>query len=199
MTKENLPRTHAQVKTNKPVGATRSKPPANPTRPTAKPSRKKPRTTSNDDRGRPTKSFPRLLSGGNPQIPMGYGEEPIREYIAAMPGWKRRMGERIDAMIASSLPRAFALQKAVKWNSPLYGRKSPDGGYEWFLSVHCFEKYIKIAFFCGASLTPPPPEASKQPGVRYLHIREDWGKDPRDEEQFAEWVRQASRLPGERM
>lgn len=176
-----------------------SKPSAKPKRSVSKPSQTKPRAANNDDHGPQVKPSPRLRSGGNPQIPKGYGEGSIRAYIVAMPGWKRRMGERIDVMIASSVPRGFALQKAVKWNSPLYGRKSPDGDDEWFLSLHCFEKYIKVAFFRGASLAPPPPEASKQADVRYLHIREDWGNDPRDEAQFAAWVRQASRLPGERM
>lgn len=199
MTKGNPSRQNPKKKTITGTGGIHSKSPSEPKRSVAKPSQTKSRAANNDDHEQQTEPPPRLLSGGNPQITKGYGEDSIRAYIAAMPGWKRRMGERIDAMIASSVPRGFALQKAVKWNSPLYGHRAPNGDYEWFLSVHCFEKYIKVAFFRGASLTPLPPEASKQKDVRYLHIREDWGNHPNDETQFAAWVRQASQLQGERM
>src|SRR5690242_21182669 len=88
---------------------------------------------------------PVLLSGGNPQIAKGYGDAPVQAYIAAMPGWKREMGERLDALIERAVP---AVHKAVKWNSPLYGIE----GEGWFLGVHCFTRYIKVAFFRGASL-----------------------------------------------
>lgn len=130
-----------------------------------------------------------LLSGGNPQIPKGHGEAPIQAYIAAMPGWKSAVGRRLDAIVTETVP---GVKKAVKWNSPLYGMD----GTTWFLSFHCFDKYVKVAFHRGAELTPVPPEGSKQPHVRYLHVRED---APLDETQFADWVRQASRLPGEKM
>lgn len=129
-----------------------------------------------------------LLSGGNPQIAMGTGDAPVQAYIAAMPGWKRDAGRRLDALIARAVP---GVAKAVKWNSPFYGVE--DGA--WFLSFHCFAKYIKVAFFRGASLRPAPPGASKQKDVRYLDIYED----QLDEAQFTAWVKQASRLPGERM
>jgi hypothetical protein len=132
---------------------------------------------------------PRLLAGGNPQIAKGFGDAPVQTYIAAMPGWKRDIGARLDALIVEAVP---GVQKAVKWNSPLYG-KDGDG---WFLGLHCLTKYVKVAFFQGASLDPPPPGASKQQAVRYLDIREN---EPLDEAQFLDWVRQASRLPGERM
>jgi hypothetical protein len=135
------------------------------------------------------KAEPKLLSGGNPQIAKGYGDEPAQEYIAAMPGWKCDLGRRIDALVTRTVP---GVCKAVKWNSPLYGIEG-DG---WFLGVHCFTKYVKVAFFRGASLTPVPPGTSKQKEVRYLDIREG---DEFDEEQFAAWVKQASALPGERM
>ncbi len=135
----------------------------------------------------------RLLSGGNPQIPKGYGDAPVRAYLAAMPCWKRAAGEMIDAIITRTVPR---LRKAVKWNSPLYGAGEEDRG--WFLSFHCFDKYIKIAFHRGTSLRPPPPEGSKQPDIRYLHVTEAWGTDE-DQRAFTEWVRQAAALPGERM
>lgn len=138
--------------------------------------------------GSPAKA-PKLLSGGNPQIPKGYGDAPVQAYISAMPGWKREAGRRIDALIERAVP---GVHKAVKWNSPLYG-KDGDG---WFLSLHCYDKYIKIAFFRGTSLDPVPPEASKMAGTRYVHLRE--GEDF-DEAQFTDWVKQASRLPGERM
>lgn len=129
---------------------------------------------------------PALLSGGNPQIPKGEGDGPVQAYIAAMPGWKRALGERMDALIGKAVP---GVRKAVKWNSPLYGAPGEPG---WFVSWHCFDKYIKVSFFRGASLTPVPEVTSKYPEVRYLHVTEDG----LDEAQFADWVAQASRLPG---
>ncbi|MGO1074465.1 DUF1801 domain-containing protein [Inquilinus sp. CA228] len=130
-----------------------------------------------------------LLSGGNPQIAKGYGDAPVQAYIAAMPGWKSDLGRRLDALIERAVP---GVRKAVKWNSPLYGMEDQT----WFLGIHCFTKYIKVAFFRGASLRPLPPGGSKQKDVRYLDIRED---EPLDEAQFAAWVKQASELPGEKM
>ncbi|ATQ42110.1 DUF1801 domain-containing protein [Caulobacter mirabilis] len=131
---------------------------------------------------------PKLLSGGNPQIPKGYGEAPIRAYIAAMPGWKSAVGARIDALIEAAVPE---VQKAVKWNSPLYGVETGC----WFLGLHCFDRYIKVSFFRGAALDPVPPGPSKQKEVRYLDIYEG----AFDERQFSDWVKQAARLPGEKM
>jgi len=135
------------------------------------------------------KPQPVLLSGGNPQIPKGYGDGPVQDYIAAMPGWKSRVGAWIDDVVVRTVPD---VQKAIKWNSPLYGMDDKS----WFLSLHCMTKYVKVAFFRGAELEPEPPVGSKQPLVRYFHIHE--GDEP-DEAQFADWVRQASRLPGEKM
>jgi hypothetical protein len=132
---------------------------------------------------------PVLLSGGNPQTAKGYGDAPVQAYIAAMPGWKRAVGERIDAIVARSVP---GVRKAVKWNSPMYGADDQT----WFLSLHCFAKYVKVAFLNGSSLRPVPPVASKHARVRYFHVHEG---DALDEKQFAAWVKQASRLPGERM
>ena len=135
-----------------------------------------------------------LLSGGNPQIPKGEGDAPVQAYIAAMPGWKRQVGERIDAVVAREVPGA---RKAVKWNSPFYG--APDGE-GWFLSLHCMTRYVKVAFFKGAALEPPPPGPSKQANVRYLDVYEDsLGDGGWDEARFADWVRQAAALPGEKM
>jgi hypothetical protein len=131
---------------------------------------------------------PKLLSGGNPQIPKGYGDAPVQAYIAAMPGWKRDLGRRLDALIVRTVP---SVHKAVKWNSPFYGVE--DG--VWFLSLHCFTKYVKVAFFRGTSLRPLPPGESKQKNVRYLDLYED----ELDEAQFADWVKQAAALPGERI
>jgi hypothetical protein len=131
---------------------------------------------------------PRLLSGGNPQIPKGYGDAPVKAYIAAMPGWKRELGRRLDAAIEETVP---GVAKAVKWNSPFYGNEG-DG---WFLAYHCFTRYVKVTFLRGSALNPLPPGPSKHPDVRYLDIYED----AFDEAQFRDWVRQASRLPGERM
>ncbi len=132
---------------------------------------------------------PKLLSGGNPQIAKGYGDAPVQAYIAAMPGWKHAVGLRLDAVITAAVP---GVTKAVKWNSPFYGL----GEGVWFLSFHCFDRYVKLAFFRGASLEPMPPVGSKQKDVRYLHVHE--GEDI-DEAQLAAWVIQASQLPGERL
>ena len=132
---------------------------------------------------------PALLAGGNPQIAKADGDAPVQAYIAAMPGWKRDVGRRLDALIARTVP---GVRKAVKWNSPLYGVE----GQGWFLGLHCFTKYVKLAFFRGSSLRPVPPGASKSKDTRYLDIRED---DEFDEAQIAAWVKQASLLPGQRM
>ena len=138
----------------------------------------------------PAKKAPvKLLSGGNPQIPKGYGDAPVQAYIAAMPGWKRDVGSRLDALITRAVPNVY---KAVKWNSPMYGLE----GQGWFVSLHCFAKYIKVAFFRGQSLRPIPPGESKSRDTRYLDIHEN---APLDEAQFTSWVKQASKLPGERM
>jgi hypothetical protein len=131
---------------------------------------------------------PVLLSGGNPQIAKGAGDGPVQAYIAAMPGWKRDIGRRLDALVVATVP---GVQKAVKWNTPLYG----IDGQSWFLGYHCFTNYVKVTFFRGTSLRPVPPGASKHKEVRYLDIREG----ALDEAQFTAWVKQASKLPGERM
>lgn len=129
---------------------------------------------------------PKLLSGGNPQIAKADGDAPVQAYLAAMPGWKRDVGRRLDALITRTVPN---VRKAVRWNSPFYGTE----GHGWFLGVHCLTKYVKVAFFNGTSLRPMPPVASKNEGTRYFHIHED---DVFDEELVANWVRQASQLPG---
>jgi hypothetical protein len=129
---------------------------------------------------------PVLLSGGNPQIAKADGDAPVQAYIAAMPGWKSEVGRRLDSIIARTVPD---VRKAVRWNSPFYGME----GQGWFLNFHCFAKYVKVAFFNGTSLEPLPPGESKDENVRYLSIHED---DQLDEQQFAAWVKQASRLPG---
>jgi len=128
---------------------------------------------------------PVLLSGGNPQIAKGDGDAPVQAYIA-MPGWKSDVGRRLDKLVVRAVP---AVRKAVKWNSPFYGME----GQGWFLSYHCFTKYIKLAFFRGAALSPPPPVDSKDENTRYFHIHEG---EPLDEERLASWIRQASELPG---
>jgi len=129
---------------------------------------------------------PALLAGGNPQIAKAYGDTPVQAYIAAMPGWKRDLGRRLDALVVRTVP---GVRKAVKWNSPFYGVE----GRGWFLSFHCFTRYVKLAFFRGASLRPLPPGESKQHEVRYLDVHED---DPIDEELLSRWIRQAAKLPG---
>ena len=129
---------------------------------------------------------PTLLAGGNPQIENADGDAPVKAYIAAMPGWKRDVGRRLDALIVRTVP---GVRKAVKWNSPLYGVE----GQGWFLGIHCFTNYVKVAFFRGASLRPVPPGESKHKDVRYLDIHED---EQLDEAQMALWIRQAAALPG---
>jgi hypothetical protein len=129
---------------------------------------------------------PRLLAGGNPRIAKADGDAPVQAYIAAMPGWKRDVGRRLDALIVRTVP---GVRKAVKWNSPLYGVE----GRGWFLGVHCFTKYVKVAFFRGTSLRPRPPGETTSKGMRYLDIHED---DRLDEELVASWIRQASERPG---
>jgi hypothetical protein len=132
---------------------------------------------------------PTLLAGGNPQIAKADGDAPVQAYIAAMPGWKNDVGRRLDALIERTVP---GVRRAVKWNSPLYGVE----GQGWFLGIHCFTNYVKVAFFRGTSLRPVPPGESKSKDTRYLDIHED---DQLDEAQLAAWVKQASSLPGERM
>jgi hypothetical protein len=148
-----------------------------------------PDSAKNADSDRDAGSGPRLLSGGNPQIPKGEGEEPVRAYIAAMPGWKRSLGEWLDRLIVRTVPD---VHKAVKWNQPFYGHE----GEGWFLAFRCYTNYVQLQFFRGTSLDPVPPKASKHDEVRYLDIYED---DHLDEEQLASWIEQASNLPGETM
>jgi hypothetical protein len=131
---------------------------------------------------------PVLLSGGNPQIPKGYGDAPVQAYIKEMPGWKRDIGRRLDALIVQTVPGVY---KAVKWNSPFYGFE--DRG--WFLSYHCFDRYVKVTFFRGTSLKPVPAGESKHADVRYYDVYEG----ALDEAQFTKWVKQASKLPLEQL
>lgn len=129
------------------------------------------------------------LAGGNPQIAKGYGDEVVQRYIAAMPGWQSEVGKKLDAIIEQAVP---GVRKAVKWNTPFYGLEDDI----YFVSFHCMTKYVKVAFHNGAQLDPLPPGTSKQAAVRYLDIYES---DTIDEAQFADWIKQASRLPGEKL
>jgi len=137
-----------------------------------------------------TPAKPKLLSGGNPQIPKGEGDAPVQAWMGAVPGWKSPAWRGIDKLIERAVP---GVRKAVKWNSPFYGAPGKEG---WFLSVHAFDRYLKVTFLRGASLDPVPPEPSKHAEVRYFHIHED---DEVDETAFADWIKQAARLPGEVM
>jgi hypothetical protein len=143
---------------------------------------KKPARKSTKKTTKPVK----LLSGGNPQIAKGDGDDPVQAYIAALPGWKRELGARLDTLITRAVP---TVRKAVKWNSPFYGVE----GQGWFLGVHAFTKYLKLAFFRGTSLRPMPPGESKTPETRYLDLYEN---DPIDEAQLAKWLQQAAAVPG---
>jgi hypothetical protein len=142
------------------------------------------KTIAKSSARKPTK--PTLLSGGNPQIAKADGDAPVQAYIAAVPGWKREAGRRLDALIVRTVPD---VRKAVKWNSPFYGIE----GQGWFLAFHCFNKYLKVTFFRGTSLRPLPPVESKDPNTRSFHIHEDGRLD---EELVTIWIRQASKLPG---
>lgn len=132
------------------------------------------------------KAQKKLLSGGNPQVAKGYGDAPVKAYIAAMPGWKRDVMRGFDALVVATVPGA---RKAVKWNSPFYGVE----GQGWFLSVHAYANYLKVAFFRGTSLKPQPPVTSRSLDVRYVHLGRD---ESLDEAQLAKWIRQAAALPG---
>jgi hypothetical protein len=132
---------------------------------------------------------PKILAGGNPQIAKGYGNEPVKAYIAAIPDWKREVCAELDALIDRAVPK---LQKAVKWNTPLYGMEA--GTY--FMGYHCITKYVKVSFFMGAQLDPVPPVTSKQKNVRYFHVHEG---EAIDKALFTSWVKQAAKLPGEKM
>lgn len=132
---------------------------------------------------------PKLLSGGNPQIPKGEGDGPVQAWIAAAPGWKGEVGAQIDRIVAETVP---GVRKAVKWNSPFYGAPGQEG---WFLSFHAMTKYLKLTFLRGVDLEPMPPVASKHADVRYLHV----GEDDLDPEQLADWIRQAAARPGVKM
>jgi hypothetical protein len=129
-----------------------------------------------------------LLSGGNPQIAKGDGRAPVKLYLAAMPGWKRRVGRALDALVIKTVP---GVRQAVRWNTPFYGVE----GRGWFLAFHCMTRYVKVTFFRGAALRPVPPIESRMKDVRYFHIHED---ETIDEQLVADWIRQASQLPGER-
>ena len=133
---------------------------------------------------------PKLLSGGNPQVPKGDGDAPVQTYIAAMPGWKRAVGERLDKLVVDTVPDVV---KAVKWNQPFYGSESQGG---FFLSFRCYTEYVQVTFLKGTSLDPMPPKSSKHKEVRYLDIHED---DELDEKQLASWIKQSASVPGERM
>jgi hypothetical protein len=136
-----------------------------------------------------TAATPKLLSGGNPQIAKADGDSAVQAYIAAMPGWKQDVGRWLDELITRTIPN---VRKAVRWNTPFYGIE----GQGWFVGFHCITKYVKVAFFKGAHLRPPPPVESKQKDVRYYHIHET---DPRDEKLVSAWMKQAAALPGEKM
>ena len=129
-------------------------------------------------------SKPVLLAGGNPQIAKADGDGPVQAYILAMPEWKRDIGHRLDKLVVRTVP---GVQKAVRWNSPMYGIK----GQGWFLSFHVFARYVKVTFFKGTSLQPVPPGGSTRE-ASWIDIHED----DLDESQLAKWIRQAAVLPG---
>ncbi|HUR25795.1 MAG TPA: DUF1801 domain-containing protein [Candidatus Thermoplasmatota archaeon] len=134
--------------------------------------------------GKTKAATPRLLSGGNPQIAKADGEAPVQAYIAAVPGWKRDVAKRLDALIVRTVPD---VRKAVKWNSPFYGIE----GQGWFASFHVFTNAVKMTFFRGTSLRPVPPGGTGKEG-RWIDVHED----DLDEDQMVKWLKQAAELPG---
>jgi hypothetical protein len=177
-------RNKAKPKANKrPSRAVKGKPAASKSKAVAG---KRGHSTASKRKGPRATAKPLVLSGGNPRIAKADGDAPVQAYIAGMPGWKRDLGRRLDALIVRTVP---GIRKAVKWNSPLYGVE----GQGWFLGLHTFTNYVKVAFFRGTALRPVPPGASKGKETRYLDIHED---EELDEAQLATWVRQASALPG---
>ena len=171
-----------------PAAKRKARPSSKTSKPSAKPARKAAGKPAGKSPGKAAKK-PVLLSGGNPQIAKGYGDAPVQDYLAAIPGWKQDVTRRVDAVVTRAVP---GVRKAVKWNSPLYGVEENH----YFLGVHMFTNYVKLAFFTGASLRPMPPGESKQKTVRYLDVREG---DALDEAQLAAWARQAAALPGQKM
>lgn len=137
----------------------------------------------------PVDGEPRLLAGGNPQIPKGRGPAPVHAYLAAMPGWKQGVGRQLHDLIVQTVPQ---VDMAVKWNQPFYG----DADAGWFMSFRCYTKYVQVQFLAGAELDPIPPKASKHERVRYLDIYAD---DDLDEALLRSWIEQSSKLPGEKM
>lgn len=129
-------------------------------------------------------SAPALLAGGNPQIAKADGDAPVQAYLSAIPGWKRDIGQRLDALICESVP---GVHKAIRWNSAMYGIK----GQGWFVSFHVFTKYVKVTFFKGTSLEPVPPGGVTKE-ARWIDIREEG----LDEAQLVKWIRQAAAIPG---
>jgi hypothetical protein len=164
----------------------KAKPKAKGTSRASKPRKSATKSKSSQKAGAKAKNVAVLLSGGNPQIAKADGDAPVQAYIAAMPGWKRDLGKRLDALIVRNVPN---VRKAVRWNSPFYGIE----GQGWFLSFYVFTRYVKVTFFRGTSLRPVPPVASKHKEVRYIDIHEG---DELDEAQMATWVKQAAALPG---
>ncbi len=138
---------------------------------------------------------PKLLSGGNPQIEKADGPEAVEAYLNAMPEWKQRVGRALDEVISRALPD---VRKAVRWNTPFYGwpLDGKSSRVNWVVAFHCISRYVKVSFFRGSSLIPPPPESSKMKDVRYLHIHES---DTIDEAQLLDWVRQAAKLESEHL
>lgn len=166
----------------------RRKPAAKKTRTTGKPAKRGGNAAGKSPPAKAKTRKPALLSGDNPQIAKGSGDAPVQAYIAAIPGWKQQLARRLDALIERAVP---GVHKAVKWNSPFYGLQ--DG--VWFLSFHCYTRFVKVMFMRGAAFEPQPPGPSKHVDVRYYDIPEGG----LDEPQFTSWVKQAAKLPGMKM
>ena len=128
---------------------------------------------------------PKLLAGGNPQIPKGDGDAPVAAYLAAMPGWKGDIGRRLDDLVVRAVP---GVRKAVRWNSPFYGFASEG----WFASYHCLTRCVRMTFLNGRLLRPEPPGSGKDKDARWVDIPEGG----LDEAQLEDWIRQSAALPG---
>lgn len=176
-------KTKAKAPESKPAAKGKAKGKAPTRKPAARAAKSKPVARSKPA----AKSKPvQLLAGGNPRIAKADGDAPVQAYIAALPGWKREIGRRVDALVVRSVP---GVCKAVKWNSPFYGLP----GQGWLLSLHAFKHYVKLAFFRGSALRPLPPGDSTSEDTRYLDVHET---DQLNERQLGAWLKQAAALPG---
>jgi hypothetical protein len=115
------------------------------------------------------------------------GDAPVFAYIASVPQPQRALLERVDALAAKTLPQ---LTRAVKWGIAYYG---VDDG--WCFCCGAFADHVKLMFMNGTALTPVPPITPVAMGkaTRGVELTAAEGFDAR---QLADWMRQATAMPG---